>query len=234
MDEVPTPSRRGRPPVLSDADRLVLGAQTRENPTEGAKRLTVRFNEQTSREVTVDQVRSALKAMGWRRMKRPIAAPEAPVKKDEPRYPKNHRSRLPAGRGYPSDVDDAEWALVAPLLRGKRGPPPEPELQRATFNAILYIARTGCPWRYLPHDFPAWNTVSKTFYRWVERGVWLQIQDTLRRKIRVTAGREEEPSVAIIDSQSVKTTEKGGSGASTPAKRSKDGSGISLSIRSGY
>ena len=139
---------------------------------------------------------------------------EPPKQKDEPRYQNRHRTEGPPGRvrAYPSDVSDPDWALVVPLLRGKRGPTPDLEQQRATFNAILYIARTGCPWRYLPHDFPPWNTVAKAFYRWVERGVWTQIQETLRKQIRVAAGRDEEPSVAIIDSQSVKTTEKGGPG----------------------
>lgn len=237
MDIVGPPSRRGRPPVLSEADRAVLAGILREHPSVGADTLAKLYNAREGRTVSDCAVRYALVAMGWRRQKRPPVKPvEVPDKpNDPPRYRKRHRTEGPTGRGrvYPSDVSDAEWAVVAPLLNGARGPTPDPEQQRAKFNAVLYIARTGCPWRYLPHDFPPWNTVAQTFYRWVERGVWTRIQDTLRRQIRVAAGREEEPSAAIIDSQSVKTTEKGGSGDSTPARRSRDASGTSSSTPSG-
>ena len=237
MDAAPSPSRRGRRPALSDDDRVVVGEIAREHPYVGADTLAKLFNARMDRDVSDNSVRYAMVAMGWRRKDRPPAEPVSPVPKpkDPHRYQDRHRTEGPAGRArsYPSDVSDTEWARVAPLLHGSRGVTPEPEQQRAKFDAILYIARTGCPWRYLPHDFPPWNTVAKTFYRWVERGVWARIQDTLRRQIRVAAGREEEPSAAIIDSQSVKTAEKGGSVASTPAKRSKAASGTSSSIPSG-
>ena len=100
-------------------------------------------------------------------------------------------------------------------------------------NAVLYLARGGCSWRMLPHDFPPWKTVSYYFYTWRDAGVWERVHDALRAEVRAAAGKEPTPSLAIIDSQSVKTTEKGGSGATTPANRSRGASGISWSIPSG-
>ena len=91
-------------------------------------------------------------------------------------------------------------------------------------NALLYMARTGCQWRMLPHDLPPWEAVDAFWRRLVERNVLQQINDALRVQIRVEAGREAEPSVVIIDSQSVQTAEKRGRSAST---RTNDGKGAS-------
>ena len=81
---------------------------------------------------------------------------------------------------------------------------------REIVNAILYLIRTGCPWRHLPHDFPPWGTVWWYFWLWSKDGTWTLIHDKLREMVRVKEGRESEPSAAIIDSQSVKSTEQGG------------------------
>lgn len=128
-----------------------------------------------------------------------------------------------ASRRYPSDLTDAEWAHLAPLL-----PPPRPPGTRGrpravpvreTVNAILYVLRTGCQWRALPTDLPNWQTVYWYHRKWLDEGVWEAVTDALRRQVRVRAGRDPEPSAAIIDSQSVKTTERGASAATTPARR---------------
>lgn len=92
---------------------------------------------------------------------------------------------------------------------------------REVLNGVLYLVRTGCQWRCLPQEFPPWPTVHH-YYRLLRiNGTWQLIHDRLRERVRQTAGRRSEPSAAIIDSQSVKTTEKGGSRGSTPARRSR-------------
>jgi putative transposase len=111
---------------------------------------------------------------------------------------------------YPSDLSDRQWQIIRWLLpkRSKRGR--KPADRRAVVNAILYVNRTGCQWRALPHDFPNWKTVYNTFWRWRQDGVWQRIHDTLRERVRKAVGKKATPTAAIIDSQSVKTTEVGG------------------------
>ena len=138
---------------------------------------------------------------------------------------------------YPSDLRDEEWALLEPLLerprRDGRGRPRTVD-RREVVSAILYILRTGCQWRYLPEGFPNWNTVSWSFARWTDDGTWERVNDHLRRQWRVQIGRDAEPSAAIIDSQSAKTTERGAIAATTRARRSTAASGTSSSIPKGW
>jgi len=96
---------------------------------------------------------------------------------------------------------------------------------REVVNAVFYISRGGCSWRMLPKDFPPWQTVYGYFARWKRDGTWKRIHDALRREVRKRAGREEEPSAGIVDSQSVKTTEKGGRTDTTQARKSTVASG---------
>lgn len=115
------------------------------------------------------------------------------------------------GRRYESDVTDKEWALVEPMIpkQGRLGRPRKTDL-REVFNAIQYVLATGCQWRALPSDFPPHSTVMKYFYGWRDSGVFDRMMDGLRNLARAEAGRQAEPTAAIIDSQSVKTTESGG------------------------
>ncbi|MFE7509880.1 IS5 family transposase [Streptomyces sp. NPDC057540] len=122
---------------------------------------------------------------------------------------------MPERRRYPSDLSDARWELVEPVLTAWRserrgrgldiGRPPDHDL-RTLLDAVLYVNRTGIPWRYLPHDYPHWNTVYAYFARWQEEGVFDQLNTLLRRQVRRQEGREEEPTACVIDSQSIKTS----------------------------
>ncbi len=115
-------------------------------------------------------------------------------------------------RGYASDLSDAQWAIIEPLLMKKRRGPGRPMSLdlRAVVNAILYVLRTGCQWSYLPKEYPNFNSVYYHFHKWCWNDTWEAINTALREQVRQQAGREGQPSLAIIDSQSVKTTEVGG------------------------
>jgi len=112
---------------------------------------------------------------------------------------------------YPSDLTNAQWLLLEPLLLPPQpGGRPRTTNVREVLNAIFYLTKNGCSWKALPHDFPPEGTVRDYFHTWRRRGVWEQIQDTLRRQVRRQAGRAAEPSAGLIDSQSVKATRTSG------------------------
>lgn len=112
---------------------------------------------------------------------------------------------------YPSDLTDAEWQLIEPLLPAESaiGHPRDVPL-REVVDAIFYLQREGCTWRALPGDFPAWQTVYGYLRLWQKLGIWQQVHDALRTQLRQAMGKQPEASAGIIDSQSVKTTEKRG------------------------
>lgn len=123
---------------------------------------------------------------------------------------------------YTSDLSDEQWAILEPMVpAAKRGGRPRSVNMREVFNAIFYILKTGCQWQNLPGDFPPYSTVFDYYNQWRKDKTWGKLNDALREKVRETDGRMKTPSAAILDSQSVKTTEKGGSVAMTPPKKSK-------------
>jgi transposase len=113
-------------------------------------------------------------------------------------------------RGYPSDLTDAQWQVIAPHLPterpGRRGRPRIWPVRRIV-EAILYLDRTGCAWRYLPTDFPPWQTVYSYFAAWRDDGTLARLHNELRAQVRAVAGRTSQPTAAVIDSQSVRAAD---------------------------
>ena len=159
---------------------------------------------------------------------RPLASPQ-PTPDRQRRQPPSGQPR--ARERYPSDLTDQQWAILEPLLpAAKAGGRRRTTNLREVVNALFYVNRTGCQWRALPKDFPPWPTVWTYFRQWRNDGTWQRMPTALREQMRVKGGREPTPSAAIIDSQSVKTSQKGGSAATTAARRSRGASATCSSI----
>ena len=110
-------------------------------------------------------------------------------------------------KAYPSDLTEAQWEKLEPLIPAIAEDATHVTYERKEIvNAIFYVLRSGCPWRMMPHDLPNWSTVYDYFRQRRQDGTWDQVLAALRREVRQREGREPEPSAAVIDSQSIKTS----------------------------
>ena len=228
--------RRDNPgaPLLFDEHELQRIREALKSPPEeggrwsGAK-LARWVKTHLNRTISSGRGAKYLRRLGYQRVPLAPASPR-PADPDAPRRPPFQDADRPASSGlpfaqtpYPSNLTDEQWAILEPLLPA---PASQTDLHQV-LNAVLYVLRTGCPWAYLPRDFPPVSTVKTHFYGWVESGVWKEVVRVLRERWRLKVGREVCPSLGLIDSQSVKTSEKGGPAVTTAARKSKGESGIS-------
>jgi len=208
------PGRPGRRPSLNADHTAVLRTIIREQPRSSLGEVTRELLRRAGVKVSTVTVRKALREAGIERLKplrrageRAAAQGAAPVRYG---YTAAHRRRDGAS-GMNTDLTDAEWALVADLFErdGQRGAPVRYE-RRHMVNACCYALRTGCAWRLLPKTFPPWQATYKSFSRWAAAGVFEAMHDRLRQQWRDRMGRAPEPTAAIIDAQSTRSTAQGG------------------------
>ena len=211
----PTPRKRGRPPKLGPAEIEILGAIARERPTATLDEMAHLLAARTGVKVSDVTLRRGLAAAGIERVK-PVT-PRARADSGTSESPTEGRyGYLPMHRDegddvrYPSSLTDAEWDLVKDIF-DPTGPGRPPEIEtRVILDACCYVVRSGCSWRMLPKEFPAWTTVYKRFQRWAKQGRFERMHDRLRDMWRQQEGRNPQPTGAIIDSQSVRTSPQGG------------------------
>ncbi len=209
-----TRAKPGRKPALQAQHFEVLRAITREQPRSSLDEVTRELQRRTGVGVCTATVRKALREAGIERIK-PLRRPSerAAVHGGGPLrtgYTKAHR-RDDGPSGMNTDLTSAEWALVADLFerQGGRGMPAK-HARKHMVDACCYVVRTGCAWRLLPKSFPPWRGVYKAFSRWAAAGTFETMHDRLRQQWRDRVGRSPEPTAAIIDAQSTRSSAQGG------------------------
>ena len=219
------PGRPGRRPSLNAEHVAALRAITQEQPRSSLDEVTRELFHRTGAKVNPVTVRKALREASIERLKLLRRAGErAAVQGSAPQrygYTEAHR-RSDGASGMNTDLTDAEWALVGDLFEreGQRGAPPRFE-RRLMVNACCYALRTGCAWRLLPKTFPPWQAVYMSFKRWAAAGTFETMHDRLRQQWRDRMGRAPEPTAAIIDAQSTRSTAQGGNTGFDAGKKVK-------------
>lgn len=216
---VPHTSRpRGRPRKLTADHIVLLTALVRENPLLSLDDLVGAFRRRTGLTVSAPTLQRALGEAGFRRSrpsrKGGAPAPSGPAAAPPPAAPYGYgpAHRDPGdGSRYPCGLTDSEWEHVRHIF-APPGRPGRPDIypRRQMLDACIYVLRSGCPWRLLPKEFPAWPAVYKTFRRWLARGLFERLYDDLRKLWRTRQHRTPDPTAAVLDSQSVKTSPQGG------------------------
>ena len=215
----PLPRRRGRLPAFDAAALRVVETIAQEHPGASLNELIDLVGDVTGIRVTTQTMRKTLRALGFERIVPPKRSPTRPAPppaaetaaQDPPRYGygEQHRKQAPEAL-YFYGLSDGEWALVSDIFEDKVRGVDRVYSRRLMVDAMSYVVRGGVPWRMLPREFPPWHLVYKTFRRWAAQGRFEQMYDRLRGMWRVREGRSAEPTAAVIDSQSVKTSAQGG------------------------
>lgn len=217
--------RPGRKPTLNAEHQSVLRAITQEMPRSSLEEVTRELTRRTGVVVNPVTVRKALREAGIERLKPLRRAGERAAQGRggavRTGYTEAHR-RSDGPSGMNTDLTDAEWALVGDLFEheGRRGTPPRYE-RRTVVNACCYVLRTGAPWRLLPKCFPPWQAVYMSFKRWAAAGTFETMHDRLRQQWRERMGKAPEPTAAIIDAQSTRSTAQGGNTGFDAGKKVK-------------
>ena len=219
--------RRGRPKVLTAEDLTQLKALVEGQPDLSLRQIQSLMEGHCGKRATSMTWSRALKQMGLqsvRRAKQKEAVEES-VSARTTRYKALHRREPSVGR-HPSSLTDHEWEALQPLLKVNetRGRPAQHD-RRTMWDAVFYLVRSGASWRMLPSNFPPYKAVFAFFARARDSGLLERVYDRLYALWRERSEREPWPSAGVVDSPSVKTTEKGGSADSTRARKSKGGSG---------
>lgn len=205
-------SKRGRPRKLSAEHHQTLAAIVDGNRTATVEEIQVELERRTGVKVHEQTLILALTEAGWFRVRDGSTVEIKQNESDTKRYGYTdaHR-RLEPEQRYPSCLTDAEWSLVEELFdnTGKRGVPPAYS-RRLLVDACCYVVRTGCAWRLLPKEFPPWQNVYRSFRRWSEQGKFEQMHDKLRAMWREREGRVSEPTAAVLDAQSTRSSPQGG------------------------
>ncbi len=222
----PLPHGGGAPRLLDANDLDVLRTLMTEQPRMSVADLCAGLRERTGKEVSLPTILREFRRVGIRRTRDVAKSAALQTTAKRYGYKPRHRASAPEQR-YPSSVTDREWALVSDLFDRPGPGRPSQYPRRLLLDAISYAVRSGCSWRMLPKDFPPWQNVYATFRRWVDDGLFEQMHDRLRAMWRERQNRDANPTAAVIDSQSVKTAEKGGPAGSTAARRSRDESATS-------
>ncbi|SDZ32439.1 Transposase [Variovorax sp. YR634] len=215
--------RGGRPPALAPSQLALLLTIVSQMPHATLDELASELEHRGAVRVCAATIRRTLRAQGIVRLmpKRRGVEGSASTQIVPKRYGYTGAHRRKAGSHYSTDLTDAEWALVADLFErpaGGRGAPARYE-RRHLANACCYVLRTGCAWRLLPLSFAPWQAVYKAFVRWVEVGAFEKMQDRLRQQWRM--GRGAEPTAAVIDAQSTRSSPQGGDSGFDAGKKVK-------------
>lgn len=213
----------GRPPALKPEHIAVLHDIVTERAQASLQEIADELYRRCDVRVCEATIRRALRAQGIVRLKPVRRAYAATASKGPKRYGYTAAHRRKDVSPYSTNLTDAEWDLVADLFErspGQRGTPAHYS-RRELVNACSYVLRTGCAWRLLPETFPPWQAVYKAFARWVDAGVFEQMQDRLREQWRARMGRSSTPTAAVIDAQSNRASPQGGDSGFDAAKKVK-------------